>query len=285
MKYIKYILLAVLVVFVIKSVEAFTPMGNNQVVEEYTYNAEDIEKIDVDVKNANVTIVKSESDEIQVVTELTDYQLSKFKYSVGIDNRDKTLDVSVYTYNNFVEEINSYGNVIIRVPKDKNIKTSNVNIKAGQLEYNVNTDILNVTGDSLKNKVSGVFGEVNIKQDVGVFSGIEISATKMQLEVAKGAINLKSAFSQDMQLAGKNYTTLDVYRSFFNKLELKGGFRNVKFYEIDDANVEIENAKINKTNLELVDGKYIYKSEGKEKGMMKMNANNVVIDEFYIQGV
>ena len=285
MKYVKYLLLATLVVFGIKSIEAISYVGGNKIITEESYKSDEIDNINIDVNNANIEIIKSEGDEIQVISEITKYQSSKFKYSIGVNNNNKTLDVSVFTLDNFIEEINSYGKITIRIPDNKEIKTSNINIESGILEYSVNSEKLNVTTNSCKTKLSGMIDELNIKQGVGTLNIDELSSEKINASLDKGVLSVESVYSKDMEISGSRLVKLDIYRSFSNNLNLVGEYTYVKFNDIDDANVEVVNATIKKTNLKFSEGKYQHISEGDEKGSMTVNANNIVIAEFYIKGV
>lgn len=285
MKYVKYLLLATLVVFGLKSVEAIGYVGGDKIITEESYKRDEIDNINIDVNNANVEITKSEGDEIQVISEITKYQSSKFKYSIGVNNQSKTLDISVFTLDNFIEEINSYGKIIIRVPNTKVIKTSDINIDSGLLEYNVNSDKLNVTTNSCKTQLSGMITELNINQNVGSLNINKLSSDKINASLDKGNLTIQSVFSKEMEISGDSLVKLDIYRSFSNNLNLVGEYSYVKFNDIDDANVEVVNTTIKKTNLDFSEGKYKHTSEGKEKGSMKVNANNIVIAEFYIKGV
>lgn len=282
MKKIKYIFLIVVFAFCLKG---FAPIFNleastNIIVDELMINPSDIEHLQIDVNNANISLEYAEVSDISIISKLTDYQKQVIKYSLINQNQDKTGLVSEYRENKFINNLNSYGNISILVPKNYKFKTINIDINDGTINSNIQVENYNINGNSLKANIANKIDNLKFFQYDGSVSLSQANFKNYEINQNNGEIYLKNITSDTGKIIGGKYVNLTANDIYANQLDLQNKFHTIDFEQMKNINYQIDNANVLTSNL----ANHSYQKISDEINTMVINGNGVTIEHFEIIG-
>ena len=181
MKYVKYGLLGILFVFLLKGIgmiadsQEFIP--GSIVTEERGFKTDNIENLNIHLAQANVSITYANIEDISIVSSLTPLQKKMFTYNYIANSENNTLEISQY-FNRVssLDDISSYGKINIYIPKNFDFSGINIVLEEGSLNTNVNATNFTYQADSSKTTIEGKFDQFNVEQKVGMIDLNQLNA-------------------------------------------------------------------------------------------------------------
>lgn len=285
MKYIKYILIGIFVIFVIKGLDNVVSGSQvpptNVELKEQVVNQAKVKSLAIDVKNANINLNYADIDQINVVSKLTQQQHHDFHYNVTSNATNGQLAINQYNENNRYDQLTSYGNIDIYVPKSFKFSGITIKMDNGTINVNVESENLNVKANSLKTQLLGRIDKINIDQQVGQINLKQLNAVAIDIIANQSNVDCTSLTSDNMKVKNAQQINAQFDNVSIKELSLDGQYKDAKFVNMVNQNYSIEAKSIKHSSLEYSDNKYVHATEHKAK--MMICAPNVTISLFQIK--
>lgn len=286
MKYIKYGLLGILFVFLLKGIgmiadiQEFTP--GTMVVEERGFKTDNIENLNIHLAKANVSIAYANVEDISIVSSLTPFQKKMFTYNYIADSENNTLEISQY-FNRVssLNEISSYGKINIYIPKNFDFSGINIVLEEGSLNTNVNATNFTYQVDSSKTKIEGKFDQINVGQKVGMIDLNQLNAKALTFSGECVQLALNSVTSETIDVTNLKAGVLNVKQVYAQTLNINGKYKDVNFADMAPMNYQLVADKVNNSDLTLSGDTFTYQMD--DKSTMRINAPGVKVDQFRIK--
>lgn len=286
MKYIKYGLLGILFVFLLKGIgmiadiQEFTP--GTMVVEERGFKTDNIENLNIHLAKANVSIAYANVEDISIVSSLTPFQKKMFTYNYIANSENNTLEISQY-FNRVssLNEISSYGKINIYIPKNFDFSGINIVLEEGSLNTNVNATNFTYQVDSSKTKIEGKFDQINVGQKVGMIDLNQLNAKALTFSGECVQLALNSVTSETIDVTNLKAGVLNVKQVYAQTLNINGKYKDVNFADMAPMNYQLVADKVNNSDLTLSGDTFTYQMD--DKSTMRINAPGVKVDQFRIK--
>lgn len=286
MKYVKYGLLGILFVFLLKGIgmiadiQEFTP--DSMVVEERGFKTDNIENLNIHLAKANVSITYANIEDISIVSNLTPLQKKMFTYNYIANSENNTLEISQYfNRDSSLNEISSYGKINIYIPKNFDFSGINIVLEEGSLNTNVNATNFTYQVDSSKTKIEGKFDQLNVEQKVGMIDLNQLNAKALTFSGECVQLSLNSVSSETIDLTNQKACVLNVKQAYAQTLSINGKYKVVNFADMAPMNYQLAADMVNNSDLTLSGDKFTYQMD--DKSTMIINAPGVKIDQFRIK--
>lgn len=286
MKYVKYGLLGILFVFLLKGIgmiadiQEFTP--GSMVVEERGFKTDNIENLNIHLAKANVSITYANIEDISIVSSLTPLQKKMFTYNYIANSENHTLEISQY-FNRVssLDEISSYGKINIYIPKNFDFSGINIVLEEGSLNTNVNATNFTYQVDSSKTKIEGKFDQLNVEQKVGMIDLNRLNAKTLTFSCECVQLALNSVTSETIDITNQKAGVLNVKQAYAQTLNIKGKYKAVNFADMAPMNYQLAADMVNNSDLTLSGDTFTYQMD--DKSTMLINAPGVKVDQFRIK--
>ena len=286
MKYVKYGLLGILFVFLLKGIgmiadiQEFTP--SSMVVEERGFKTDNIENLNIHLAKANVSITYANVEDISIVSSLTPLQNKMFTYNYIANSENNTLEISQY-FNRVssLDEISSYGKINIYIPKNFDFSGINIVLEEGSLNTNVNATNFTYQVDSSKTKIEGKFDQINIGQKVGMIDLNQLNAKALTFSGECVQLALNSVTSETIDVTNQKAGVLNVKQAYAQTLNINGKYKDVNFADMAPMNYQLVADMVNNSDLTLSGDTFTYQMD--DKSTMRINAPGVKVDQFRIK--
>lgn len=286
MKYVKYGLLGILFVFLLKGIgmiadiKEFTP--SSMVVEERGFKTDNIENLNIHLAKANVSITYANVEDISIVSSLTPLQKKMFTYNYIANSENNSLEISQY-FNRVssLDGISSYGKINIYVPKNFDFSGINIVLEEGSLNTNVNATNFTYQVDSSKTKIEGKFDQLNVEQRVGMIDLNQLNAKALIFSGECVQLALNSVTSETIDITNQKAGVLNVKQAYAQTLNIKGKYKAVNFADMAPMNYQLAADMVNNSDLTLSGDTFTYQMD--DKSTMRINAPGVKVDQFRIK--
>lgn len=286
MKYVKYGLLGILFVFLLKGIgliadsQEFTP--GSIVTEERGFKTDNIENLNIHLAKANVSITYANIEDISIVSSLTPLQKKMFTYNYIANSENNTLEISQY-FNRVssLDDISSYGKINIYIPKNFDFSGINIVLEEGSLNTNVNATNFTYQADSSKTKIEGKFDQFNVEQKVGMIDLNQLNAKVLIFSGECVQLGLNSVTSETIDVTNQKTGVLNVKQAYAQTLNINGKYKDVDFADMAPMNYQLVADKVNNSDLILSGDTFTYQMD--DKSTMRINAPGVKVDQFRIK--
>ena len=286
MKYVKYGLLGILFVFLLKGIgliadsQEFIP--GSIVTEERGFNTDNIENLNIHLAKANVSITYANIEDISIVSSLTPLQKKMFTYNYIANSENNTLEISQYFNRVFsLDDISSYGKINIYIPKNFDFSGINIVLEEGSLNTNVNATNFTYQADSSKTKIEGKFDQFNVEQKVGLIDLNQLNAKVLTFSGECVQLGLNSVTSETIDVTNKKTGVLNVKQAYAQTLNINGKYKDVNFIDMAPMNYQLVADKVNNSDLILSGDTFTYQMD--DKSTMRINAPGIKVDKFRIK--
>lgn len=286
MKYVKYGLLGILFVFLLKGIGMIADsqefMPGSMVVEERGFKTDNIENLNIHLAKANVSITYANIEDISIVSSLTPLQKKMFTYNCIANSENNTLEISQY-FNRVssLNEISSYGKINIYIPKNFDFSGINIVLEEGSLNTNVNATNFTYQVDSSKTKIEGKFDQLNVEQKVGMIDLNQLNAKALTFSGECVQLSFNSVSSETIDLTNKKAGVLNVKQAYAQTLYINGKYKAVNFADMAPMNYQLAADMVNNSDLTLSGDTFTYQMD--DKSTMRINAPGVKVDQFRIK--
>ena len=286
MKYVKYGLLGILFVFLLKGIGLIADsqefMPGSIVVEERGFKTDNIENLNIHLAKANVSITYANIEDISIVSSLTPLQKKMFTYNYIANSENNTLEISQY-FNRVssLDDISSYGKINIYIPKNFNFSGINIVLEEGSLNTNVNATNFTYQADSSKTKIEGKFDQFNVEQKVGMIDLNQLNAKVLTFSGECVQLGLNSVTSETIDVTNQKAGVLNVKQAYAQTLNINGKYKDVNFADMAPMNYQLVADKVNNSDLTLSGDTFTYQMD--DKSTMRINAPGVKVDQFRIK--
>lgn len=276
MKNAKYLLVCIFIIFGLKSLAPILNLqaSNHPIVEQKSVATSDVEDINIDVGNARINIYYSEQNDISVITKLTDYQNHSFHYAVTNNKEDHQLLISQYRENQYINEINTYGEINIIVPNQFELNNLTINCNNGKINSNINAKQLNFIGNSVITNITGNYDIVDFSQIDGHTIFAQANINIFNINQQKGEIELSSLTSEQISISQTLKVELTCNNIYAKDFQATGKFDKIKFENMNDIKYDITSNKVQKTNIDEISNNEI---------SMKIDVGTNDIQAFYVK--
>ena len=286
MKYVKYGLLGILFVFLLKGIgmiadsQEFTP--GSIVTEERGFKTDNIENLNIHLAKANVSITYANIEDISIVSSLTPLQKKMFTYNYIANSENNTLEISQY-FNRVssLDDISSYGKINIYIPKNFDFSGINIVLEEGSLNTNVNATNFTYQADSSKTKIEGKFDQFNVEQKVGMIDLNQLNAKVLTFSGECVQLGLNSVTSETIDVTNQKTGVLNVKQAYAQTLNINGKYKDVNFADMAPMNYKLVADKVNNSDLILSGDTFTYQMD--DKSTMRINAPGIKVDKFRIK--
>lgn len=286
MKYVKYGLLGILFVFLLKGIgliadsQEFIP--GSMVAEERGFKTDNIENLNIHLAKANVSITYANIEDISIVSSLTPLQKKMFTYNYIANSENNTLEISQY-FNRVssLDDISSYGKINIYIPKNFDFSGINIVLEEGSLNTNVNATNFTYQANSSKTKIEGKFDQFNVKQKVGMIDLNQLNAKSLTFSGECVQLGLNSVTSETIDVTNQKAGVLNVKQAYAQTLNINGKYKDVNFANMAPMNYQLVADKVNNSDLTLSGDTFTYQMD--DKSTMRINAPGVKVDQFRIK--
>lgn len=286
MKYVKYGLLGILFVFLLKGIGMIADsqefMPGSMVVEERGFKTDNIENLNIHLAKANVSITYANIEDISIVSSLTPLQKKMFTYNCIANSENNTLEISQY-FNRVssLNEISSYGKINIYIPKNFDFSGINIVLEEGSLNTNVNATNFTYQVDSSKTKIEGKFDQLNVEQKVGMIDLNQLNAKALTFSGECVQLSFNSVSSETIDLTNQKAGVLNVKQAYAQTLYINGKYKAVNFADMAPMNYQLAADMVNNSDLTLSGDTFTYQMD--DKSTMRINAPGVKVDQFRIK--
>lgn len=286
MKYVKYGLLGILFVFLLKGIGLIADsqefMSGSMVAEERGFKTDNIENLNIHLAKANVSITYANIEDISIVSSLTPLQKKMFTYNYIANSENNTLEISQY-FNRVssLDDISSYGKINIYIPKNFDFSGINIVLEEGSLNTNVNATNFTYQADSSKTKIEGKFDQFNVKQKVGMIDLNQLNAKTLTFSGECVQLGLNSVTSETIDVTNQKAGVLNVKQAYAQTLNIDGKYKDVNFTDMAPMNYQLVADKVNNSDLTLSGDTFTYQMD--DKSTMRINAPGVKVDQFRIK--
>lgn len=286
MKYVKYGLLGILFVFLLKGIgliadsQEFTP--GSIVTEERGFKTDNIENLNIHLAKANVSITYANIEDISIVSSLTPLQKKMFTYNYIANSENNTLEISQY-FNRVssLDDISSYGKINIYIPKNFDFSGINIVLEEGSLNTNVNATNFTYQADSSKTKIEGKFDQFKVEQKVGMIDLNQLNAKVLTFSGECVQLGLNSVTSETIDVTNQKAGVLNVKQAYAQTLNINGKYKDVNFADMAPMNYQLVADKVNNSDLILSGDTFTYQMD--DKSTMRINAPGVKVDQYRIK--
>ena len=286
MKYVKYGLLGILFVFLLKGIgmiadsQEFSP--SSMVVEERGFKTDNIENLNIHLAKANVSVTYANVEDISIVSSLTPLQKKMFTYNYIVNSENNSLDISQY-FNRVssLDGISSYGKINIYIPKNFDFSGINIVLEEGSLNTNVDATNFTYQVDSSKTKIEGKFDQFNVEQKVGMIDLNQLNAKTLTFSGECVQLALNSVTSETIDITNQKAGVLNVKQAYAQTLNINGKYKVVNFADMAPMNYQLAADMVNNSDLTLSGDTFTYQMD--EKSTMRINARGVKVDQFRIK--
>lgn len=286
MKYVKYGLLGILFVFLLKGIgliadsQEFIP--GSMVAEERGFKTDNIENLNIHLAKANVSITYANIEDISIVSSLTPLQKKMFTYNYIANSENNTLEISQY-FNRVssLDDISSYGKINIYIPKNFDFSGINIVLEEGSLNTNVNATNFTYQANSSKTKIEGKFDQFNVKQKVGMIDLNQLNAKSLTFSGECVQLGLNSVTSETIDVTNQKAGVLNVKQAYAQTLNINGKYKDVHFANMAPMNYQLVADKVNNSDLTLSGDTFTYQMD--DKSTMRINAPGIKVDQFRIK--
>lgn len=286
MKYVKYGLLGILFVFLLKGIGMIADsqefMPGSMVAEERGFKTDNIENLNIHLAKANVSITYANIEDISIVSSLTPLQKKMFTYNYIANSENNTLEISQY-FNRVssLEDISSYGKINIYIPKNFDFSGINIVLEEGSLNTNVNATNFTYQADSSKTKIEGKFDQFNVEQKVGMIDLNQLNAKALTFSCECVQLGLNSVTSETIDVTNQKAGVLNVKQAYAQTLNINGKYKDVNFADMAPMNYQLVADKVNNSVLTLSGDTFTYRMD--DKSTMRINAPGIKVDQFRIK--
>lgn len=286
MKYVKYGLLGILFVFLLKGIGLIADsqefMPGSVVVEERGFKTDNIENLNIHLAKANVSITYANIEDISIVSSLTPLQKKMITYNYIANSENNTLEISQY-FNRVssLDDISSYGKINIYIPKNFDFSGINIVLEEGSLNTNVNATNFTYQADSSKTKIEGKFDQFKVEQKVGMIDLNQLNAKVLTFSGECVHLALKSVTSETIDVTNQKAGVLNVKQAYAQTLNINGKYKDVNFADMAPMNYQLVADKVNNSDLTLSGDTFTYQMD--DKSTMRINAPGVKVDQFRIK--
>lgn len=286
MKYVKYGLLGILFVFLLKGIGMIADsqefMPGSMVVEERGFKTDNIENLNIHLAKANVSITYANVEDISIVSSLTPLQNKMFTYNYIANSENNTLDISQY-FNRVssLDQISSYGKINIYIPKNFDFSGINIVLEEGSLNTNVDATNFTYQVDSSKTKIEGKFDQLNVEQKVGMIDLNQLNAKALTFSGERVQLALNSVTSETIDVTNQKAGVLNVKQAYAQTLNINGKYKDVNFIDMAPMNYQLSADMVNNSDLTLSGDTFTYQMD--DKSTMRINAPGVKVDQFRIK--
>lgn len=286
MKYVKYGLLGILFVFLLKGIGLIADsqefMPGSIVAEERGFKTDNIENLNIHLAKANVSITYANIEDISIVSSLTPLQKKMFAYNYIANSENNTLEISQY-FNRVssLDDISSYGKINIYIPKNFDFSGINIVLEEGSLNTNVNATNFTYQADSSKTKIEGKFDQFNVKQKVGMIDLNQLNAKTLTFSGECVQLGLNSVTSETIDVTNQKAGVLNVKQAYAQTLNIDGKYKDVNFTDMAPMNYQLVADKVNNSDLTLSGDTFTYQMD--DKSTMRINAPGIKVDQFRIK--
>ena len=286
MKYVKYGLLGILFVFLLKGIGLIADsqefMPGSIVAEERGFKTDNIENLNIHLAKANVSITYANIEDISIVSSLTPLQKKMFKYNYIANSENNTLEISQY-FNRVssLDDISSYGKVNIYIPKNFDFSGINIVLEEGSLNTNVNATNFTYQADSSKTKIEGKFDQFKVEQKVGMIDLNQLNSKTLTFSGECVQLGLNSVTSETIDVTNQKAGVLNVKQAYAQTLNINGKYKDVNFIDMAPMNYQLVADKVNNSGLTLSGDTFTYQMD--DKSTMRINAPGVKVDQFRIK--
>ena len=286
MKYVKYGLLGILFVFLLKGIGLFADsqefMPGSIVAEERGFKTDNIENLNIHLAKANVSITYANIEDISIVSSLTPLQKKMFTYNYIANSENNTLEISQY-FNRVssLDDISSYGKINIYIPKNFDFSGINIVLEEGSLNTNVNATNFTYQADSSKTKIEGKFDQFKVEQKVGMIDLNQLNAKVLTFSGECVQLGLNSVTSETIDVTNQKAGVLNVKQAYAQTLNINGKYKDVNFADMAPMNYQLVADKVNNSDLILSGDTFTYQMD--DKSTMRINAPGVKVDQFRIK--
>lgn len=286
MKYVKYGLLGILFVFLLKGIGLIADsqefMPGSIVAEERGFKTDNIENLNIHLAKANVSITYANIEDISIVSSLTPLQKKMFTYNYIANSENNTLEISQY-FNRVssLDDISSYGKINIYIPKNFDFSGINIVLEEGSLNTNVNATNFTYQADSSKTKIEGKFDQFKVEQKVGMIDLNQLNAKVLTFSGECVQLGLNSVTSETIDVTNQKAGVLNVKQAYAQTLNINGKYKDVNFADMAPMNYQLVADKVNNSDLILSGDTFTYQMD--DKSTMRINAPGVKVDQFRIK--
>lgn len=286
MKYVKYGLLGILFVFLLKGIGMIADiqefMPGSIVAEERGFKTDNIENLNIHLAKANVSITYANIEDISIVSSLTPLQKKMFTYNYIANSENNTLEISQY-FNRVssLDDISSYGKINIYIPKNFDFSGINIVLEEGSLNTNVNATNFTYQADSSKTKIEGKFDQFKVEQKVGMIDLNQLNAKVLTFSGECVQLGLNSVTSETIDVTNQKAGVLNVKQAYAQTLNINGKYKDVNFADMAPMNYQLVADKVNNSDLILSGDTFTYQMD--DKSTMRINAPGVKVDQFRIK--
>lgn len=286
MKYVKYGLLGILFVFLLKGIGLIADsqefMLGSIVTEERGFKTDNIENLNIHLAKANVSITYANIEDISIVSSLTPLQKKMFTYNYIANSENNTLEISQY-FNRVssLDDISSYGKINIYIPKNFDFSGINIVLEEGSLNTNVNATNFTYQADSSKTKIEGKFDQFKVEQKVGMIDLNQLNAKALTFSGECVQLGLNSVTSETIDVTNQKAGVLNVKQAYAQTLNINGKYKDVNFIDMAPMNYQLVADKVNNSGLTLSGDTFTYQMD--DKSTMRINAPGVKVDQFRIK--
>lgn len=286
MKYVKYGLLGILFVFLLKGIGLIADsqefMPGSMVAEERGFKTDNIENLNIHLAKANVSITYANIEDISIVSSLTPLQKKMFTYNYIANSENNTLEISQY-FNRVssLDDISSYGKINIYIPKNFDFSGINIVLEEGSLNTNINATNFTYQANSSKTKIEGKFDQFNVKQKVGMIDLNQLNAKALTFSSECVQLGLNSVTSETIDVTNQKTGVLNVKQAYAQTLNINGKYKDVHFANMAPMNYQLVADKVNNSDLTLSGDTFTYQMD--DKSTMRINAPGVKVDQFRIK--
>lgn len=283
MKYVKYGLLGILFVFLLKGIGLIADsqefMPGSIVAEERGFKTDNIENLNIHLAKANVSITYANIEDISIVSSLTPWQKKMFTYNYIANSENNTLEISQY-FNRVssLDDISSYGKINIYIPKNFDFSGINIVLEEGSLNTNVNATSFTYQADSSKTKIEGKFDQFSVEQKVGMIDLNQLNAKALTFSGECVQLGLNSVTSEMIDVTNQKAGVLNVKQAYAQTLNINGKYKDVHFADMAPMNYQLVADKVNNSDLTLSGDTFTYQMD--DKSTMRINAPGVKVDQF-----
>lgn len=286
MKYVKYGLLGILFVFLLKGIGLIADsqefMPGSIVAEERGFKTDNIENLNIHLAKANVSITYANIEDISIVSSLTPLQKKMFTYNYIANSENNTLEISQY-FNRVssLDDISSYGKINIYIPKNFDFSGINIVLEEGSLNTNVNATNFTYQADSSKTKIEGKFDQFSVEQKVGMIDLNQLNAKSLTFSGECVQLGLNSVTSETIDVTNQKAGVLNVKQAYAQTLNINGKYKDVNFTDMAPMNYQLVADKVNNSDLTLSGDTFTYQMD--DKSTMRIYAPGIKVDQFRIK--
>lgn len=286
MKYVKYGLLGILFVFLLKGIGLIADsqefMPGSIVAEERGFKTDNIENLNIHLAKANVSITYANIEDISIVSSLTPLQKKMFTYNYIANSENNTLEISQY-FNRVssLDDISSYGKINIYIPKNFDFSGINIVLEEGSLNTNVNATNFTYQAYSSKTKIEGKFDQFSVEQKVGMIDLNQLNAKALTFSGECVQLGLNSVTSERIDVTNQKAGVLNVKQAYAQTLNINGKYKDVNFANMAPMNYQLVADKVNNSDLTLSGDTFTYQMD--DKSTMRIYAPGIKVNQFRIK--